>query len=92
MLTDIYQHILIYSNLLFYRGFSYCQAQSEYDRVKDVYEKKLVAKSALDKASADLKAARPEKALADVGRCHGSYRSLGVITGGKFSGAQDAAL
>lgn len=34
------------------------QAEDEYQRVKDVFEKKLVAKSALDKATADLKAAK----------------------------------
>jgi len=34
------------------------EADAEYKRVKDVYEKKLVAKSLLDKASAQLKATR----------------------------------
>lgn len=36
----------------------YEEADAEYQRVKDVYEKKLVAKAALDKASAQLKAMR----------------------------------
>jgi RND family efflux transporter MFP subunit len=34
------------------------QAESEHERIKSVYERQLVAKSALDKAEADLKAAR----------------------------------
>ena len=34
------------------------RSQSDYQRVKDLYEKKLVALSALDKASADLKSAQ----------------------------------
>lgn len=34
------------------------EAENEYERIKGVFEKKLVAKSALDKATADLKAAK----------------------------------
>ena len=34
------------------------EAKTEYERIQGVYEKKLVAKSALDKAAADLKAAQ----------------------------------
>jgi RND family efflux transporter MFP subunit len=36
------------------------EAEAEYARVSEVYEKKLVAKAALDKAEADLKAARAQ--------------------------------
>jgi RND family efflux transporter MFP subunit len=40
------------------------EAQLAYDRIRDVYEKRLVAKAALDKAAADLDAARARAAAA----------------------------
>ena len=42
------------------------EAQNEYQRVENVYGKKLVAKSALDKASADLKAAEQKLKAANA--------------------------
>jgi RND family efflux transporter MFP subunit len=42
------------------------EAQLAYDRIRDVYEKRLVAKAALDKAAADLDAARARAAAAQA--------------------------
>jgi RND family efflux transporter MFP subunit len=43
------------------------EAQAEYERVKSVFARKLVAKSALDKAEADLKAAKERVNAAQAG-------------------------
>lgn len=42
------------------------QAQQEYKRIKDIYNKQLIARSALDKASAELKAASARKKSAQA--------------------------
>ncbi len=44
------------------------EAQLEFDRIKDVYERKLVAKARFDKAAADLESARARAEAAEAAR------------------------
>lgn len=62
------------------------EAQQEYKRVKDIYERKLVSKAKLDKATAALRAAEARLEAAQAARAKASVQTQNTVVRAPYSG------